>query len=138
MIASPSELVIATGFSNAISFAPLRMPISTSGRRTPGGVQKQKMSGFTSLASADGSVLVFTSPSFAAAAASRCRIPAADAGELESRIGSERRGMVHAALAHAHDDDAVRHHFARLVPLEDFADDVIDFRFGQFRDTSAG
>src|SRR6476646_203177 len=41
-------------------------------------------------------------------------IPAADAGQLEPGIGSERRGMVHAALAHAHDDDAVGHYFGAL------------------------
>jgi hypothetical protein len=72
LIASPSELVKATGFSNAMSFAPLRIAMSISGSRTPGGVQKQKTSGFTAPASSDGSVLVFTCPSLEAAAASRC------------------------------------------------------------------
>ena len=108
----PSALVIATGFSKAMSFAPLRMPISTSSSHL-GGVQKQK---------------TWVSPGWRAHSdrswSSPCRAwrprrtaapgSAADAGELESRIGSERRGMVHAALAHADDDDAVGHHFGAL------------------------
>ena len=72
VVTSYDKLVIATGFSNAMSFAPLRIPSSISGSRTPGGVQKQKTSGFTSPASSSGSVLVLTAPSFAAAALSRC------------------------------------------------------------------
>jgi hypothetical protein len=62
---------MATGFSNAISFAPPSIPISMSGSRTFGGVQKQKTSGLTSATSARASVFRFTSPSFAAAASSR-------------------------------------------------------------------
>jgi hypothetical protein len=72
LIARPSSLVIATGFSNAISFAPLSMPAFTNGSRTFGGVQKQKTSGPISFASAAASVLALAFGNFAAAAVSRC------------------------------------------------------------------
>ena len=71
LIAIPSSLVMATGFSKAISFAPLLIPSSMSGSRTLGGVQKQKTSGLTSSVSFCVSVPLLAEPNFAAAASRR-------------------------------------------------------------------
>ena len=67
----PSTLSSATGFSIAISLAPLAMPISTIDDRMPGSVQKQKTSGFASRATAAASVPFSATPSFAAASSVR-------------------------------------------------------------------
>ena len=65
----PSRLVRATGFSMAMSRAPLATPALIIGMRRPGRVVKQKTSGLSSAARAAASVPVLTSlPIFAAAA----------------------------------------------------------------------
>src|SRR2546426_6049549 len=56
-ISNNSLLVRATGFSNAINFAPHAMPSLIMSRRTCGGVQKQKTSGFADRANARASPL---------------------------------------------------------------------------------
>ncbi len=109
----PSALDIATGFSNAMSFAPDSIPSVMNGSRRFGNVQKQNRSGFSSSVSDSAFVLARTPPSFADASLRRFRvvqtllIDVADSNQLEPRVGGKRGGMVHAALAHADDDDPV-------------------------------
>ena len=72
-----------------------------------GSVQKQKTSGCKRLASAAASVPSAGLPSLAAAASSACRIDVADADDVETRVGVESAGVVHAALPMPTTDDGV-------------------------------
>ncbi len=67
----PSALVSATGFSIAISLAPLAMPISIIDVRMVGSVQKQNTSGFAARAISAASVPFNATPSLPAASSTR-------------------------------------------------------------------
>ena len=105
-----SALVSATGFSKAISFAPPSMAALIIGVRRLGRVQKQKTSGLTALASAAASVPFCGLPELGGGVIEAFRVDVADAGDLELGVGIEGGGVVHAALAHADDEDGVFAH----------------------------
>ena len=112
------------------------MPASTKSERKFGSVQKQKMSGLTAFARARRIGVDLGMAQLGRGGFQAALVDVADAGDLEAAIGVKSGGVMQPALAHADDDDFVAIHglgLLRLVPLQDFFDDVIGLVGGQFR-----
>ena len=128
-----------------MSFAPDSMPDLDQRRAGRwGGVQKQKTSGFTSRQSAAASVDVARAAQLRGGLRRAARHRGVgDAGQLETRVGLERGGVVPPALAQADDDDLVgvlaidRVLPVRLVPRAALLDRVVDLARRSARGTSA-
>ena len=87
------------------------------GVRRLGSVQKQNTSGFTALASAAASRALLRVAELGGGVVEALGVNVADAGDLELGVGIEGGGVVHAALAHADDEDGVTSHRGLSIGL---------------------
>jgi hypothetical protein len=105
-----SALVRATGFSKAISFAPPPIAALIIGVRRLGSVQKQKDVRLHRLRQRGGIGALLRVAELGRGVVQAFRVDVTDAGDLEFGVGIESGGVVHAAFAHADDEDGVLSH----------------------------
>ena len=105
-----SALVRVAGFSNAMSFAPPSMAAWIIGVRRCGQGAEAEDVRLDGLGQRGGVGALLRVAQLGGGVVQALRVNVADAGDLEVGIGVEGGGVVHAALAHADDEDGVFAH----------------------------